>query len=507
VLLLIGNDSGGENQQTASVPHLLRPLRVSVGMLRRTLIILAAFAVVPGGASAATAGYVYQPPLGGGNTLIYAAEPGETNQVSFAADGPAVVIRDAGASITAGSGCMQLAAQEVSCAATPAGASFRVQVDLGDGDDRAVIGPVNAIRWDVGGGVGDDTLDASAAAGRPTRAIALGGGPGSDRLVGSEGRDDGLFGGPGADRIEGRGGDDALEGDDATVNDDVLDGGAGSDLIDYRLRAEPVTVDLAAGVGGAAGERDHLISIENAGGGSASDDLHGDAGPNILGGAQASCGAGVVPPGTPGPPPVPIAECLTRSPIMTGGDALIGRDGDDRILGTPRADRLAGGNGNDRLRHPDRRDRVECGSGLDPVDLADGDPGASHLGVVGPPFSRGCDRFHLSGYFRVDRPAVRGRFARARVSSGEAYGGRCGAGLELRSRRGALLGRARWRSRSDVRRRVAIPLSATGRRLARRHAWTVLTQLRYIGGIPGNRRPGLTCFEDGLAVDAVRIRL
>jgi hypothetical protein len=476
-------------------------------MLRRALIILAAFAVVPGAASAATAGYVSQPPFGGGNTLIYAAEPGEANQVSFAADGSAVVIRDADASITAGTGCMQLAAQEVSCAATPAGASFRVQVDLGDGDDRAVIGRVYAIRWDVGGGVGDDTLDASAAAGWPTQAIALGGGPGSDRLVGSEGPDDGLFGGPGADRIEGRGGDDALEGDGATVNDDVLNGGAGSDLVDYRLRSEPVTVDLAAGVGGAAGEHDDLISIENAGGGSASDDLYGDAGPNILGPVQASCGAGFVPPGTTGPPPVPIAECVTPSAILTGGDALIGRDGDDRILGTPLADRLAGGNGNDGFSHPDRRDRVECGYGRDTVDLEDGDPGASHLGVVGPSFPRSCDRFHLSGGFRVNRPAVRGRFARARISSGEAYGGRCGAGLELRSRRGALLGRTRWRSQSDVRRPVAIPLNAKGRRLARRHALIRLTQLRYIGGIPGNQRPGVTCFDDGNAVDAVRIRL
>jgi hypothetical protein len=478
-----------------------------VGMLRRALIILAAFAVVPGGASAATARYVYQPPFGGGNTLIYAAEPGEANQVSFAADGPAVVIRDAGASITAGTGCTQLAAQGVSCAATPAGASFHVQVDLADGDDRAVIGRVYAIRWDVGGGVGDDTLDASAAAGWPTQAIALGGGAGSDRLVGSEGPDDGLFGGPGADRIEGRGGDDALEGDGATVNDDVLDGGAGSDLVDYRLRSEPVTVDLAADLGGAVGEHDHLISIENAGGGSASDDLYGDARPNSLGPGQASCGAGFVPPGTTGPPPVPIAECVTPSAILTGGDALIGRDGDDRILGTPLADRLAGGNGNDDFLHPDRRDRVECGQGLDTVDLEDGDPGASHLGVVGPPFPRGCDRFHLSGGFWVNRPAVRGRFARARVSSGVPYGGRCGAGLKLGSRRGALLGRARWRSRSDVRRPVAIPLSAKGRRLARRHALTVLTQLRYIGGIPGNQRPGVTCFDDGYAVDAVRIRL
>jgi RTX calcium-binding nonapeptide repeat (4 copies) len=475
-------------------------------MLRRALIILAAFAVVPGGASAATAGHVYQP--FGGNTLIYAAEPGEANQVSFAADGAAVVIRDAGASITAGTGCMQLAAQEVSCAATPAGDSLRVQVDLGDGDDRAVIGRVYAFRWDVGGGVGDDTLDASAAAGRPTWAIALGGGPGSDRLVGSEGRDDGLFGGPGADRIEGRGGDDALEGDGATVDHDVLDGGAGRDAVDYRLRPEPVTVDLAAGVGGGAGERDQLISIENARGGGGSDDLYGDAGPNILGEGYAGCGAQVVLPGTPGPPPVPIAECVTPSPITTGGDALIGRDGDDRILSTSRADLLAGGNGNDRFRYPDRRDRVECGSGLDTVDLEHGDPGAYNLGVVGPPFPRGCDRFHLSGYFWVDRPAVRGRFARARVTSWEAYGGgRCGAGLELRSRRGALLGRARWRSLSDDRRPVAIPLNAKGRRLARRHALTVLTQLRYDGGIPGNRRPGVTCFDDGFAVDAVRIRL
>jgi RTX calcium-binding nonapeptide repeat (4 copies) len=479
--------------------------------MRSLLTALLATLTLPATAAAATAQVEKVPPspFAGGDYLLYAAAPGEANQVSFTAAGGAVVIRDAGAPIDVGEGCVRLGPSEVSCLA-PTGAAFdAAYADLGDGDDSARVEHTSFFvhLWVVAGGDGSDALDASAGFGWPTVRIALGGGAGDDRLSGSEGPDF-LFGGPGADRLEGHGGDDSLDGDGATAGDDVLDGGEGSDVIDYGLRGGPVLVDLAAGRGGGDGEHDRLVSIEDAAGGAAPDILYGDDRPNTLAGyGSAGCGADVVPPGAPAPPPPPppIPECVASSPRPSGGDALIGRGGDDRLPSSPLADRLAGGDGNDWFDHPDRRDRVECGHGRDDIDLEDADPGAAGLGSVGPPLPRGCDRIHLTS-FTFTRPVVRGRVARTRVDAPPPYGNRCGAGLELR-RRGALLGRTRWRSSSDVGRRVAIPLTAQGRRLARRHTIVAITQLRYIGGIPGNYRRGITCFEDGFPVDGVRIRL
>ena len=186
---------------------------------------------------------------------------------------------------------------------------------------------------------------------------------------------------------------------------------------------------------------------------------------------------------------------------------LAGGRGADRLAGAgegPAA--LSGGGGNDLFDHPGKRDRVDCGAGRDLVDLEDSDPGAARLGVVGPLLPRGCERIQLTSFgFRL--PVVRAGVARTRVNAPEPYGGRCGAGLELRSRGGALLGRKRWRSTSDVDRSVTIRLNTRGDRLVRRHAPLVVNQLRYIGGIPGNSWAGLGCFDEGFQVDGARVRL
>jgi hypothetical protein len=203
------------------------------------------------------------------------------------------------------------------------------------------------------------------------------------------------------------------------------------------------------------------------------------------------------------------ASCATPDgTAFTDATADLG-DGDDTALvagGIVRMWLIRGGGGNDVFDHPGKRDRLGCGAGRDLVELEDGDPGAARLGTVGPLLPRGCERIHLTSFgFRM--PVVRAGVVRTRVNAPEPYGGRCGAGLELRSRGGALLGRRRWRSTSDVSRSVAIGLNKKGRRLARRHAPVVVNQLRYVGGIPGNQRPGLGCFEDGFQVDGARIRL
>jgi hypothetical protein len=203
------------------------------------------------------------------------------------------------------------------------------------------------------------------------------------------------------------------------------------------------------------------------------------------------------------------ASCATPDgTAFTDATADLG-DGDDTALvagGLVHKWLIRGGKGNDLFDHPGKRDRLACGAGRDLVELEDGDPGAVRLGTVGPLLPRGCERIHLTSFgFRM--PVVRGGVVRTRVNAPEPYGGRCGAGVELRSRGGSLLGRNRWRSTSDVNRSVAIRLNRKGRWLARHHAPVVVNQLRYAGGIPGNQRPGLGCFEDGFQVDGARIRL
>lgn len=140
----------------------------------------------------------------------------------------------------------------------------------------------------------------------------LTGSQGSDRLYGTAGANV-LIGGGGNDRIYGRGGDDRLDGDDGrdrldggagndsllgdngvntdkeTLYADVLIGGTGVDLADYRGNWVPVTVDLdgQSGDDGAKGEGDTVgADVENIIGGYGSNTLTGNAANNIITGGE-----------------------------------------------------------------------------------------------------------------------------------------------------------------------------------------------------------------------------
>ena len=132
---------------------------------------------------------------------------------------------------------------------------------------------------------GDDTLTG--------RAVV--GGPGDDRILGTNGDDGPLIGGPGADTIDGDGGEDTAS---------------------YADRAGPVRVTLdAIADDGADGERDD-VRTENVTGGEGDDVLIGDGAANRL-----NAGA--------------------------GENELRGAGGRDRLLGGPDRDTLDGGPGDD----------------------------------------------------------------------------------------------------------------------------------------------------------------
>lgn len=270
----------------------------------------------------------------------------EVNDVSVRDQGDGwALVRDARATLTAGDGCAQVDEYSARC---PIG---RVEATLGDGDDRfaasSVPAPFHGPGVVLDGGAGDDVLEA--------------GGPSAAELVGGEGDDvltgaalaDALTGGRGRDRLAGGAGPDVLVGDGAGagVAADVLDGGRGSDTVVYRDRRSPVTVDLARrGRQGAAGEGDVIVRVENAQGGEGSDVLAGNGAANELLGPGRSTG--------------------WAAPRVVPGDVLVGRGGDDRLLGGAGVrDRLSGGAGDDHLEGLRGTDRISAGPGDDLIQL------------------------------------------------------------------------------------------------------------------------------------------
>ena len=113
-----------------------------------------------------------------------------------------------------------------------------VVIRVGDGDDALTVTRVSgALHYlpTVEGGDGADTI---------TSGGIVEGGPGNDRLTGTD-RDEGMSGGAGDDVLRGLGGDDDLLGDtepqdgsrSGPEGDDVIDGGPGTDsLPTWRAR-------------------------------------------------------------------------------------------------------------------------------------------------------------------------------------------------------------------------------------------------------------------------------
>ncbi len=123
-------------------------------------------------------------------------------------------------------------------------------------------------------------------------------------------------------------GDDTLKGDG---NDNILDGGSGSDeirgrggndTVSYESHVDGMNINLESGRGastGSASEMDKLRSIENVIGSRGDDEIFGDENANVLDGND-------------------------------GDDNVYGGDGDDIILISKGADYLDGGDGTDTLK-------------------------------------------------------------------------------------------------------------------------------------------------------------
>lgn len=262
-------------------------------------------------------------------TLAFEGGAGEANDVQLSRAGSSIVVRDAGAPLTAQSGCTQEDPNTVRCS-PPEGPSTGIVLIKGSLGDQ-----------------GDRLQNATEVASE------VEGGPGDDHLIGGAGFDT-FGGGAGRDRLEGAQGADVLQDGSGGKGrePDVMDGGPGSDTVRYTTRKQRVFVNLAdaSGGSGAQGEDDTLLGVER---------VYGGAGPDIMRAGEA-------------PAFFSGRSGNDRLRGSFGRDELYGDAGDDKIDGSFGNDRVEGGKGNDRLRGGCDRDKVYGGDGRDRIFDADG---------------------------------------------------------------------------------------------------------------------------------------
>ncbi|MFL5933233.1 MAG: hypothetical protein ACJ755_05165 [Gaiellaceae bacterium] len=357
------------------------------GVLRRT----ARAAAVSG-----TASLAYEKPLpeleiGAAYALSVESGQGQSNRIAVAERAEGFTVVDGGAPLRPGRGCTAVTSRRVRCPMPRAVEDRSVFVDAAGAPDSVVLSGVSADTFaEARGGAAGDLIYGSA---------------GDDFLSGDAGID-AIVGGPGVDVLDGGAGGD------------ILGGGPDRDGVSYQRRTGPVTVDLARGRGGGAGEHDRLIDIESVIGGMGADEIRGTNATNTLVGGE-------------------------------GGahDRLVGRGGDDGLIGY----RAVGGAGDDVL----DTHRPTCGRGQDSIFRRTFSP----LG----PFAHTCER--LIAIFAVLRPqAIRSSRHAAVFGVRCERAGRCRGALELRDARGRI-GRKRFSLR---RRGDSVALHKVPIRFARR---------------------------------------
>lgn len=324
--------------------------------MRVLVAVLASFAVLcaPAGASTVSyaAGYIEPPgtppeescsrymqcPPG---VVTFQGGAGETNAVSVSTSSAGIVFRDAGAPLTAGTGCTRQEDGSVTC---PGGT---VNILLGDAADSvASTFTLQLVR----GEDGDDVLSGAA---------RIEGGGGNDRLTGGPSPDR-LLPGAGSDVVEGGGGDDVLL-DDGGVEADRFDGGEGNDELNFSGRDTAVRADLGARPvqAGSAGEGNAVANVERIAGGAGADELFTDP--------SAPVNPSVVLSGAEGDDRLTIRGAATQVDGGPGADTVVGGPGRDSIAGGIGDDTLSGGPGNDLLDGDAGRDRIRGGSGRDTI--------------------------------------------------------------------------------------------------------------------------------------------
>ena len=261
------------------MPAVLRRSRVRISCLA-SLALLAGLLTLPGAAEGSVASR-------SGDVITITGGPGEANNIRFEGE---CCFYDARitdtATVTAGAGCDQVSATEVTCGSSNPDTPD-VVVRLGDGNDS--FDPFSGVRnVDVDGGSGDDVVAGSSGN------DVVHGGEGNDSVEGSsdddqvfgDGGDDVVRGGSHADAVSGGPGRDQIDGDGSGFGSNN-----GSDTIDSR---DGETDTVACGFGADTVIADSVDVIE------ASCEGVDSAGP------------------APGPPPPPGPGSAPATPLSIG---------------------------------------------------------------------------------------------------------------------------------------------------------------------------------------------
>ncbi|HWM10313.1 MAG TPA: calcium-binding protein [Solirubrobacteraceae bacterium] len=228
--------------------------------------------------------------------------------------------------------------------------------DGGVGEDDTVRSDVET----VVGGSGDDTLVGGALV------DTLWGGPGADTLQGEAGND----------VLNGEDGDDTLDGG---AGGDTHAGGAGHDTADYEARIASVTVDLdGAADDGETAEADNVRpDVERVLGGSGDDTLTGNNAVNVLDGGAGNDlldpGRGAGDQAIGGADTDTVTYGTRTAPVVADLDGLAddGEAGEIDAIGAD-VENLTGGSANDRLTGGTGGNVLNGGSGNDVLDGAAG---------------------------------------------------------------------------------------------------------------------------------------
>jgi Ca2+-binding RTX toxin-like protein len=263
--------------------HVRRPIRRA--------LVLAAVTLMLGGMGTARAATVSVQ----GGTLTFTAAPGEVNHLQIKdatsdvgdliGGGTAHYDVDDVVALTAGAGCATHVAQAGADVRCEKAGVTAIAVDLGDGNDFAILA-YTATPVVLHGGAGNDELTDGGGAdtifgddGDDMIDRTSGGccnqGFGSDTVDGGAGNDD-ITGGSGNDAVLGGAGNDKVYGDGSSGGDDVLDGGDGDDYVN----GGPGNYVLTGGPGN--DEVNGLNGTDKVDGGLGDDKVLGDADDDTL---------------------------------------------------------------------------------------------------------------------------------------------------------------------------------------------------------------------------------
>jgi Ca2+-binding RTX toxin-like protein len=352
------------HRQVVDDPHTMR-------LLQSALLAVVLTVALPAVAQAADVSV-------SGTTLTFAAGDDEANSVSVSLAASTYTVADAGANVTAGSGCSQAGTNAVTC---PQGTINLLNIDVRDLADTVALGLGTAAAT-INGGEGDDTLTGG------SLVDTINGGADADHIDG----------GPGNDILNGDSGDDTFVGG---TGNDAFTGGTGTDTADYSARTSPVVVTTDGTANdGASGETDNVkTDVENVVGGSGndalvggsavnllvggagSDSLDGDAGNDTLqgdgGNDDFTGGAGtdiVTYAADSSPVTVTIdgvqndGDAFESDDVHTDVETVIGGAGSDTLTGSPLADTLSGGAGADTLHGEGGADTLNGDDGDDTLE-------------------------------------------------------------------------------------------------------------------------------------------